>query len=137
MSRLEKSAYVNLAVFGIACLLFAMLRPHLGSLRAMGAFGLIGLWGMEPLFYRRSKESPALDERELSILRRSWRIGHGAFWLVYVVVLMCLWNLHRGGQIAISADILPWLVLSAFMLVGIVKFVATLILSRMDLRHAE
>ncbi len=138
MSRLEKHAWFNLGVFAVACVLFALAYPHIGVLPAIGCFGLCGLWGLASfLFYPKGKMSAVLDEREKAITRRAWQAGHGIFWLLFVGSFMFAWHFHRGGNIAVSADILPAIVGGAFVLVVLVQSIAMLVLCRMGLRHAE
>ncbi|MFH0908213.1 MAG: hypothetical protein V1929_05585 [bacterium] len=138
MSRLEKHAWFNIAVFAAACVLFAIAYPRIGLLPATGCIGLCGLWGLTPrLFYPKGNLYAFLDEREQVIMRRSLQNGHAVFWALYFLSGMLAWTLHRGSDITIPADALIPLVVGSLIVVEVVRSISVLILSKTGLNHAE
>ncbi len=136
MSRQEKHAWFNLAVFGLALIVFAVFIPILGLRGAVGAMGICGVWGLGVfIFYPRGKLTDILDERDLSIQRRATRIAHGTFWLLFVGTCMLTWKLRRGGTIPV--DILPMMVGLGLIVIVVVGSIATLILYRRGVPDAE
>jgi hypothetical protein len=131
MSRQERHAWFNLGVFALAGLVFALVAPHVGLLRATACFGLVGFCGLGGLFYRGSK----LDERESKIRQTAGIWGHGVFWLLFVGGTMLTWGRHQGGTITIPADNLPLLVFGGVTVVVLVESIAMLVLCKRGILH--
>jgi RsiW-degrading membrane proteinase PrsW (M82 family) len=75
MNPRQKAAWFNLIVFAATVALYLAAVPLLSlgfhrplttaAVPAMGIFGFLGLWGLEPFFYRRRHgEKPLMDERD-------------------------------------------------------------------------
>lgn len=59
---------------------------------ALGLFGLLGLTGLETLFYKSSNEmAPAMDERDWLLARRAWTTGMAIFWLLFCTAGVGIW----------------------------------------------
>ena len=121
VSRWEKQAWFNLFVVLLACAGFAIGIPWLGVHRAAGAFGLLGLMGLTPLFawVGRGNREVICDERDHTIHSRSTVVAFAIFWLTFVGSCMIPWYLYQQ-QGTISINILP-----AIVLIGWIVFVLT------------
>lgn len=138
MSRQERHAWFDLGVFIIAATLFALAVPRVGISRATGYFGICGLWGLSPLFYRKNKTIVALDkldERERIIQHRAWIIAYNVFWVLLVILIMLTWKRYQGGTI--SADVLPLSLFGGFIVVVLVRDITTLVLCRRGTLHVQ
>lgn len=131
ISRQEKHAWFNLAVFGLGLLLFFAFLPRVGFHRATAALAVCGLWGLAPLLFypRKTKWKDIFDERDLLIQRTSWAIAHGTFWAVFVIGQMTLWGLNRERG-TVDVEVLPLTVFGGMMVIFVVGSIATLILYR-------
>jgi len=131
MARQEKHAWFNLAVFGVGLLLFLMLLPRVGFRAATSAFAVCGLWGVGIFFFYpgRTKWKDVLDERDLLIQRRSTIVAHCAFWGLFVIGQMTLWELNRERG-TIDVGILPLTVFGGMAVIVVVGSIATLVLYR-------
>jgi len=135
MSRQEKHAWFNIGVFALAAVLFAIAVPHIGVLPATGCFGILGLWGFGPAFYRKDRAGVNLDERELAIQRRAYTAGYSVFWVLFVAFIMFTWHRHRGGVITIPSDNLPLFVFGGMAVLIMTESITMLILSKRSILH--
>lgn len=137
MNRCEKVAWFNFAVLIITVAVFLILIPLLGIRPAAGAFGLLGLWGLGFLFYRKKQgiSTVILDERDLEIQRKAMIIGHSVFWVLFVLVCMLLWGLNKGKG-TVSAEVFPMMVLGGWAVVMFVQSLVTLIMYRTGKENA-
>jgi hypothetical protein len=128
MSRHEKEAWFNLAVLGLAIATFFALLSFLGVQRAIGAFSLLGLLGISPIFYltRKRNSQVVSDERDQMIHSRTWVIAYSVFWVVFVGGSMTVWAIYRN-QGHISVDILPMFPLVGWIVLTLVQSVVTLV----------
>jgi hypothetical protein len=102
MGPAQRAAWFNLAVIAAAVIAVAALTPRLGYARAQGGFGLLGLLGFGPLFFRRRGGRVVLDERDGMILRRSTILGHSAFWLAFVAACVAApWVYGARGAVPV------------------------------------
>src|SRR4051794_27603950 len=85
MTSTQKHAWFNLAVITLCLLTVFTLVPVLGSVRAQGGFGLLGLLGFGYLFYRKKPGAVVIDERDALIRRRSWALASALFWVAFVL----------------------------------------------------
>jgi hypothetical protein len=83
MNAAQKEAWFHLTVVVVASAVVAALTPFWGF-RALSGWGLLGLIGFSPLFYRKKPGQVVADERDASIRRRSAAIGFGAIWCLFV-----------------------------------------------------
>ena len=128
MARSEKVAWYNVIIFIGTIALFIPLYLKFGY-PAVGTFGLCGLWGFGPwFFFPRGQGKSLLDERDVDIQRRSAFQGFGAFWGVFVLVVMLLWYFKRGETIPV--DRLPLGVIGGMMIHVMVSSVVTIIMYR-------
>ena len=133
MSRQETHAWFNLGVLALAAALFALALPHIGAQRAIGYFGICGLWGLSPLFYRKGKKIMALDERERAIQQQAFAAGYSVFWVLFVVSIMLFWGHHQGRTV--PADVLPLFLLGSFVVIELVRSITTLLLCKRGVLH--
>ena len=70
MNASQKEAWFSLGVVLSALVIVAALVPFLGK-GAMGGFGLLGLLGLNPLFFRKRHGAVVLDERDTQVRLRS------------------------------------------------------------------
>lgn len=124
MCQTQKAALFNLIIVVLTLVTVLALYPFLGR-GAAGGFGLSGLLGFSPLFFRRRRGQVLADERDQLIQRRSTIIGYSVFWLAFVASAM-LALVFYGGNGAVPVLVLVnavWLGLLLF--IG-VQAVATL-----------
>ena len=66
---------------------------------ALGGFGLLGLLGLGPLFFRRKAGGVVVDERDQAIQRRSVLVAYTVFWLAFVAACVSLPGVLRVGGV--------------------------------------
>lgn len=86
MSTTQKQAWFNLVVIALCLATMLALIPILGSRKAQGALGLLGLWGLTPFLFRKSQGAVASDERDALIHVRSLLIAYSLLWVILVGV---------------------------------------------------
>ena len=112
MNVQQKVAWFNIAVFAAAVTAYGALVPVVGPSPALGAFGIVGLWGLTPFFYQGRKAEVLVDERDEFVNLRSFVAGAVIFWLCFVAACMTTWGVLRywKHQETVSVDVLPFLV---------------------------
>jgi len=127
MTRQQKMAWYNLAVFGVAVLAYLGLWPVLGPVPALGAVGVCGLWGLSPLFFRKPRGAVVVDERDQLISLRAQVAGLWIFWECFVAAVMLTWGISRWYDCqTISIDALPWLVFGGMIIYVVTHSIAVL-----------
>ncbi len=141
MTRQEKIAWYNVAVFGAALACFTILfliihaaRPDFTIIRqlqvAFASVGICGLWGLSPILFRKkSTEAITEDERDIAITRRSTFFGHLIFWLFFCIINMGVWGayMHKGIE-KVSIHFLPIMVFMGMIVVMTSQSIILLIL---------
>ena len=84
MAAAQKEAWFNLVIVLVVSIGVLALVPVLGPWRAQGWFGVLGLLGFGPFFFRKRAGIVVSDERDDQIRRRSTVIAHVIFWLFFV-----------------------------------------------------
>jgi hypothetical protein len=125
MTAVQKHAWFNLAVV-VASLIVVLALTPFGGRGATGGFGLLGLLGLGPLFFRRKGGGIVLDERDQEISRRSLLVAYTVFWLVFVAACVSLPALYGWGG-SVPVFVVQSSVFVACMLVVGVSSVATLV----------
>jgi hypothetical protein len=124
---MQKFAWFNLAVIGLAAVVMLSLWPFLGK-GALGGSGFLGLLGFSPLFFFRKKPGHVLtDERDALISWRSWIAAYSLFWVVFVLVAVIASAAVFGQDGAVPVWIVQFSVFFFFMLVQAVASLAILI----------
>ncbi|HEY2154825.1 MAG TPA: hypothetical protein VGH33_04300 [Isosphaeraceae bacterium] len=90
MSAAQRNAWFNLVVVLVSVALVIGLSVLVGWPKAIGGFGTLGLLGFGVLFYRRRGAQVVMDERDVSIQRRSIVLGYAVFWLAFVAACVSL-----------------------------------------------
>jgi hypothetical protein len=85
MSTGQKQAWFSLAIVVMSVGGVLALSPVLGFQRAQGSLGLLGIWGLTPLLFRKRPGIVVSDERDGLIQVRSWVIAFSLFWVVFVL----------------------------------------------------
>ncbi len=131
----QKYAWFVLGVFAVALTGFLVLTPLLGA-GAWGAFGLLGFWGLPPLwlYARRHSEEVRMDERDTLIAQKATLAGGMSSYMVFVLACMITWfvRMFRGDQMfrdrTISIHVLPLIVLCGAIALVVVRAVTILVL---------
>ncbi len=125
MSAMQKFAWFNVAVIA-STLAVLSLFPFLGK-GALGGFGLLGLLGFGPLFFRKKPGQVLMDERDQIIQLRSWVLAYSLFWVIFVLAAALLSPLAYGQEGAVPVWVVQISVFCGFMLVHALASVAILV----------
>jgi hypothetical protein len=120
----QKQAWFILAVLALTTVVVVGLTPLMGY-GAMGGFGILGLTGLAPLFYRRKAGGVVIDERDVQIQRRAVVTAYTVFWLVFVAAGVLVPFVYPESVPSRLVALGVWV---AFMLFLGVLSVATLVL---------
>lgn len=126
MSAVQKWAWFNVAVIAVTLVAVVSLLPFLGK-GALGGFGVLGLIGFGPLFFRRTPGQVLTDERDQLIQRRSWVLAYSLFWVVFVLAAVVLSAVVYGWEGAVPVWVVQSSVFCGFLLVYAVASVAILV----------
>jgi hypothetical protein len=137
MNVQQKVAWFNIAVFVAALALYGALIPLIGPIPALGAYGVLGLWGLVLLFYRRPKIGVLIDERDQLVNARAQVAGFWIFWEFFVVVCMITWAVlryiyHRN---TVSVEVIPLMVVGGMAVFVLSYSIAILFQYRTGRRH--
>lgn len=128
MTQQEKLAWFNLLVLAVTGLAYWVLMPLIGPKAACAAFGLLGFWGIGPLFLRQKSGNRRVifDERDQLIQMRASTAAYSIFWVLFVGVCMSIYwkNLVIG---TVPVTLLPSLPLGGFIVITLVQSLAVLI----------
>jgi hypothetical protein len=127
MSASQKLAWFNLIVVAASLIAVSALTPVMGLKAAQGGFGILGLLGFGPLFYRKKPGVVVGDERDALINARSWLIAYAAFWLVFVAVCVAATPFYFGSTGAVPVVLVQVSVWYGLVIVVGVASLATLI----------
>lgn len=141
----QKAAWFQLIVIVGTMVLYIAAVPVLGwwfhrtiaeaAAPALGIFGLIGLTGFVPLFYRPARGGahggePIMDERDLQLSRRASIAGWTTFWLLFCIVGMGTWGylyMVRGLQyVTVHVALFPGMIGAGFVVFLLAQSVTTL-----------
>lgn len=122
----QKHAWFTVAVVLSSVVAVAALVPVLGLPRATGAFGLLGVLGFGPLFYRKRPGEVVTDERDAMIQRRSLAITAAVFWVLFVEFCVFAPWFYYGSDGAVPVWMVQSSVLVAWVVVSLTYSVATL-----------
>jgi hypothetical protein len=136
MSALQKFAWFNLAVITLTLVAVFALLPFLGK-GALGGFGLLGLIGFGPLFFRKKPGQVLTDERDILIQRRSWILAYALFWVVFVLAAAIFSPMVYGQEGAVPVWVIQSSVFCGFMLVYALASLAILVQYAGGYRDAE
>jgi hypothetical protein len=116
VSASQKFAWFNLAVVAACLITVLALAPWLGPRRATGGFGILGLMGFSPLFFRKGRGECITDERDQMIWHRSVRIAYAVFWLAFVAACAIPQVYHGPGGV-IPVFVLQWVLWCGWIIV--------------------
>jgi hypothetical protein len=115
----------------LTAIAYVVLMPLIGPIRAQAAFGffgLLGLGGFSPLFYRKRGRTVVLDERDEQIAKTALVAGYSVFWLFFVSANMGVWSVvYFGGHSTISVHVLPDIVFGGFVIFITTRAVAIVV----------
>jgi hypothetical protein len=123
---MQKFAWFNLAVISLTVVAVLGLVPFLGK-SALGGFGLLGLIGFGPFFFRKKPGHVVADERDQLIQQRSWVVAYSLFWVVFVLAAAGLSPLVYGQDGAVPVWVVQISVFCGFMFVYGLASVAILL----------
>jgi hypothetical protein len=137
----QKQAWFIVGACSLATLAFIALIPFMGVIRAWPAYGLFGLGGLAPLFFRaRPKDGGvAEDERDKAITQKATLAGgmcaYGALELACIVpYFLC----RVQGKSAITIEVLPFVAMSGLIVLFAARAITLLALyGRGDEHDAE
>jgi len=115
MCQTQKAALFNLIVVVLTLAIVLALCPVLGR-GASGGFGMLGLLGLGPLFFRKRPDQVISDERDQLIQRRSTILAYSVFWVALVGSAMLALAFY-GGDGAVPVPVIMnavWLGLMLF-----------------------
>lgn len=139
MNREQKTAWFILILSVASLAGFFVMSSFSGWRFGLAAFSLLGLMGLTPFLFRRhtSPEVPA-DERDHQIGLKATMMGGLASYLAFVLGLMIVWAIQRGGgHASVSIDVLPLLVFCGWLSFSVFRSAILLILYRIGGGYAE
>jgi hypothetical protein len=89
MNSIQKQAWLTVTLAAICAVGFGILCPIFGPVPAISAFGLFGITGLGPLFWKKDR----IDERDQAIFRRASLIAFATSYLVFVMGCMGTWTI--------------------------------------------
>lgn len=141
----QKAAWFVLIVIGGTLVLYGAAVPALSwwfhrtmadaAGPALGVFGLVGLTGFEPLFYRRNasqrnKPVATMDERDWLLSKKAWTAGMRIFWLTFCIAGMGTWAylyyLRGLETVTVPVGIFPAMLYAGFVVFMLSRALATL-----------
>ena len=132
MPPLYKEAFYWFVLLALTAAAYVILMIFLGPIRAMGAFGLLGLAGLQPLLYRKRRQAVVWDERDTLIHYRAVLAGYSVFWLVFTLAPMSIWAATcYEGHSMISVHVLPLIVMGGSIVVMTTRAVAIVVQYRL------
>jgi hypothetical protein len=133
MPTLYKEGVYWLVLLAVTAASYVALMVFLGPIPATGAFGLLGLSGLQPLLYYKRSQTVVWDERDTQIAHRAVIAGYSIFWLAFTLGIMGLWGSYfYSGRETISVNVLPFLVMGGFLVFMTARAVAIVIQYRMQ-----
>jgi hypothetical protein len=126
VTALQKWAWFNLAVVGLTLVVVLTMLPFAGK-GAMGGFGVLGLIGFAPLFFRGKGTQVLTDERDQLINRHSWFLAYSLFWVVFVLAAVFLSAWIYGWEGAVPVWVVQSSVFVGLMFVSALASIAILI----------
>lgn len=116
MNALHKVAWTELIVSFTALSTALLLSPWLGD-QAAGAFGILGLLGICPLFFLFNKKNEVVsDERDREIGLRSKSFGFATAWMFLSLLILGVAMWHDWSGQAIPTNYAVFLVFIGFAL---------------------
>jgi hypothetical protein len=138
MNAEEKSAWFVVGVSATTLIVFLILAPLLGFKVALASFGLFGLAGLTPLFFRKQPGKVASDERDRIIVRKAAVAGGMSSYLVFVAGCMAAWLIKMvRSEATIDIAVLPLLVFFGAVVLFLVRSVALLVLYRREVGYGQ
>jgi hypothetical protein len=125
MTVAQKEAWFQLVVIAIVAIALLIAVPMMGW-KALGCFGLLGLLGFSPLFYRRRAGRIVADERDASIRRRSAAVGFSVTWCVFIGACTSALLVY-GDQGSVPVRLVEVVAWGTFALLYAVMSIATLV----------
>jgi hypothetical protein len=134
MPPLYKEGLYWLILLALTAAVYGVLAIFLGPTAACGAFGLLGLAGLQPLLYRKRGKTVVWDERDTRIHYYANNVAFGTVWLVFTSLLMGVWITvyGYGGHSTISVHILPNLLMIGSIVVWTARAVAIVVQYRLQ-----
>jgi hypothetical protein len=126
MTATQRFAWFNLAVIGLTLAVVLLLLAFIGK-GALGGFGILGLIGFGPVFFRRRQGQIVADERDQQIQRRAWIIGYAVFWVLFVLTAVLVAPLVYGQEGSVPVWAVQMSVFAGFMTVYAVGSIAILV----------
>ena len=132
MPPLYKEGLYWLILLAATTLVYAILAIFIGPIPAAGAFGLLGVSGLQPLLYLKRRQAVVWDERDTQIAYRALIAGYSVFWLAFTLGTMSLWTaVYYGGHSTISVHVLPNLIWGGFVVFMTARAVAIVVQYRL------
>jgi alpha-beta hydrolase superfamily lysophospholipase len=134
MPPLYKESVYWLVLLALTGAVYLALAIFLGPRPALGAFGLLGLAGFQPLLYCKRGKAVLWDERDALINYRAVLAAYASSWLVFTLGGMGLWAAEYSfaGRSTISVHVLPVLVMAGFLVVATVRAIAIVVQYRLQ-----
>ena len=133
MTALQRYAWYNLVVIGLAGLCVVIFYPFLGG-RALGCLGLLGLLGLSPILFRKKPGQVCYDERDRLIQLRATTLAYAIFWVGFTQAAAIGSMAVYGGNGSVPVKVVQMSVFVSLMLFLAVQSVAILIQYARDAR---
>lgn len=136
MSPLQKFAWWNLGVFGLAVILFLVTLGFVGPQGATASFSVCALWAFGAYILRSRRDGKvAMDERDRQIWGFSLLAGYSIFWVAFVAA--CLLPRHiYGPNGSMPVDILPLYLPAAWTIIMVTQSIVILVQYARGVGHA-
>ncbi len=136
----QKRAWFAVAVFAVAFVCYVLLTFLVGPKPAFAASGLLGLWGLTPVLFRKKRDPAevAFDERDTMILKKATLVGAIISYEVFYMASFVPWGVYYWqGKETISIHVLPLIAFSGGIVLMVARAIGILILYGREGGHAE